>query len=240
VGFEVIPAVDVWQGRLARLGPDGPVPIGAFRGDPVEAAWSFAEAGAAWVHVVDLDRAFTGEAANLDVLMRVSELPVRVQASGGIAGAQQVDLALSAGADRVVLGSAALFDRPLAEFLLAAHGERLVVGLEVVDDLIVPRGAAPPVQASLAGFLEWLVPARPARFLVTDVGRVGGLGGADPDRPARISAETGVPVIAAGGVASLADVTALAARGGVEGVVVGRALYERIALADVIRAVSGA
>jgi phosphoribosyl isomerase A len=240
VGFEVIPAIDVAAGRLARLGPEGPVPVGAFRGDPIEAAWRFQEAGARWLHVVDLDLAFQGTAGNLDVLRAVAELPVRVQAGGGIASASDVEAALGAGAARVVLGSAALFDRPLTEFLIAAHGERVAVGLEVVGDVLMPRGAAGRRTMALGDALAWLVPARPSRFVVTEVGRVGSLSGADLEGPVHLAERTDVPVIVAGGVASLADLTALAGRSPlVEGAIVGRALYERLDLAEVIRAVAG-
>jgi phosphoribosyl isomerase A len=240
VRFEVIPAIDVWQGRLARLGPDGPVLLGWFRGDPIEAAWAFQEAGAAWLHVVDLDLAVTGEQANLAALSRIAEIPVRVQASGGIAAADHVAAALQAGADRAVLGSASLFDRPLTEFLIAAHGDRLAVGLELALDRVVPRGRPGAPTMDLDEALRWLVPVGPARFLVTEVGRVSTLWGSDLERPGRLSERTGIPVITAGGVASLAELTVLAGQGpGVEGAVVGRALYEGLDLAEALRVVRG-
>jgi phosphoribosyl isomerase A len=238
VTFEVIPAIDLWKGRLARVGPDGPAFIGAFRGDPLEAAWTFQQSGIRWLHVVDLDLAFTGQPANLPVLAKLCELPVRIEASGGIASAADVDSALGAGAGRVVLGAAALFDRPLTEFLIAAHDDRLAVGLEVVDDLIVPRGVEGPGPLPVADVLVWLVPAGPARFVLTDVGRVGALSGVDLERAALLAERTGIPVIMSGGIGSLADLTALAARApGIEGAIVGRALYERLDLVDVLRAV---
>jgi phosphoribosylformimino-5-aminoimidazole carboxamide ribonucleotide (ProFAR) isomerase len=241
VSFEVIPAIDLWKGRLARVGPEGPAFIGAFRGDPLEAAWTFQQSGIRWLHVVDLDLAFTGEPANLPVLAELCELPVRVEASGGVASAAHVEDALGAGAERVVLGAAALFDRKLTEFLIAAHAERLAVGLEVVDDLVVPRGVDPPAPLSVDEVLAWLLPAGPARFVLTDVGRVGALSGVDLERAAALAERTGVPVIVSGGIGSLADLTALAARApAIEGAIVGRALYERLDLVDVMRAVGAA
>jgi phosphoribosylformimino-5-aminoimidazole carboxamide ribonucleotide (ProFAR) isomerase len=102
--FEVIPAIDVSDGRLARLHAAGVVPVDAFGGDPVRAGETFVAAGAAWLHVVDLDLAITGSARNRPVLEALAGLDVRVQASGGIAGLDAVDAALEAGASRVVLG----------------------------------------------------------------------------------------------------------------------------------------
>jgi phosphoribosylformimino-5-aminoimidazole carboxamide ribonucleotide (ProFAR) isomerase len=238
VGFEVIPAIDVAAGRLARPGPDGPVPVGAFGGDPIEAAWRFQEAGARWLHIVDLDRRPDETAGNLDVVRALSDLPVRVQVGGGIVSPAEVESAMEAGAARVVLGSAALFDRPLTEFLIAAHGERVAVGLEVVGDVLMPPGVTDRRTMALQDALAWLVPAGPSRFVVAEVGRVGSLSGGDLEGPVLLAERTGIPVIVAEGVGSLADLTALA--GGspsIEGAIVGRALYDRLDLAEVIRAV---
>jgi len=106
VGFEVIPAIDVADGRLARFTPDGLVPIEAFGGEPVAAAEAFAAAGAPRIHVVDMDLAFTGDARNLGIVRSIAELGVAVQASGGVTSRVDAERLISAGADRVVLGSA--------------------------------------------------------------------------------------------------------------------------------------
>jgi len=140
VAFEVIPAVDVFGGRLARMGPAGPVPVEAFGGDPLAAARAFVEAGARWIHVVDLDLAFSGSARNLDVVRAIAGLGPRVQASGAIATAAEVEAALAAGAFRAVLGSAALSDPEAASELISSMGEALVVGIETEGGLIRPRG----------------------------------------------------------------------------------------------------
>jgi phosphoribosylformimino-5-aminoimidazole carboxamide ribonucleotide (ProFAR) isomerase len=238
VGFEVIPAIEVAAGRLARPGPDGPVPVGTLGGDPIEAAWRFQEAGARWLHLVHLDRQLDVAVENLDEVRAVADLPVRVQVGEGIVSPAEVDAAKEAGAARIVLGSAALFDRPLTEFLIAVHGERVAVGLEAVGDVLMPLGATDGRTMSLEDALAWLVPAGPSRFVVTEVGRVGPLTGADLEGPALLAERTGIPAIVDGSVASLADLTALARRSPlVEGAIVGRALYDRVDLAEVIRAV---
>lgn len=223
MGFLVIPAIDVHGGSLARYTPDGPAPVEAFGRDPSVAARTYLSAGATWVHVVDMDRAFTGVARNLDVLVSVADLGLRVQAAGGVMSAMDADGALSAGAERVVLGSGALLDLEAAAGLIGSLGERLVVGIEVEGGRIRARGRREtdlPVEETL----DALTTAGAARFLVTSVPRVGSLGG--PDLGAvRQAIGTGRPVLAAGGIATtehLAELRDL----GAEGAVVGRAALE--------------
>ena len=216
-------SVDLAGGRLVRLRGGKVELVEAFGGDPVAAVRSFIEAGAGWVHVVDVDLALTGEARNLAVLERIAGLDVCVQASGGIATSPLATAALEAGAARVVLGSAALADRGSATRLIEQMGERLVVGLEVQGDRIRPRGAV-DIELPLAEPLAWLASVEVSRFLVTAVTRVGGLGG--PDLAAiRTVCALGRPVLAAGGIASIGDLRAVAETGAT-GAVVGRAALE--------------
>ena len=221
--FEVIPAIDVAGGRLARYTPDGPAPVEAFGGDPEAAARSLAAAGARWVHVVDLDLAFDGEVRNLDVVRSVAGSSVRVQASGGLRRLADAEAMLDAGAHRVVLGSGALSDEAATVDLLRRLGDRVVVGVEVQEGRIRSR-AALPVDLPLAETLGWLVVAGAPSFLVTAVARVGTLRGPDVETVRRV-VRAGRPVLAAGGISSLADLRALR-RAGAIGTVVGRAALE--------------
>jgi phosphoribosylformimino-5-aminoimidazole carboxamide ribonucleotide (ProFAR) isomerase len=226
VAFEIIPAIDVAGGRLARSTGDRPAPVEAFDGDPVKAAASFVEAGATWVHVVDMDLARTGQPSNLDVVRAVAGLGVRVQGSGGIASGSQVDAMLSAGATRAVLGSVALGYRDATEKLLTMMGDALVVGIEADGPTIRPRGRGAQ-DLPLWDTLQWLIRLDVRRFLFTEVGRVGELGGPDLDGIWALARHTGGPVLASGGIRDLEDLKAVAKLGaGVEGAVVGRALYE--------------
>jgi phosphoribosylformimino-5-aminoimidazole carboxamide ribonucleotide (ProFAR) isomerase len=223
MGFEVIPAIDVAGGRLASYSPGGPVPASAFEGDPLAAAAAYAAAGARWVHVVDMDLAFGGLARNLDVVHAIAALGVRVQASGGIGTIDQASAALEAGAHRVVLGSAALVDEAVVVEAVASLAERLIVGIEVDDGRIRPRGAN-GVDLPLLETLGWLVAGGARVFLVTAVARVGSLDGPDVSVVERV-VRAGRPVIAAGGIASMQDLASLRAAGAV-GAVVGRAALE--------------
>jgi phosphoribosylformimino-5-aminoimidazole carboxamide ribonucleotide (ProFAR) isomerase len=220
----VLPAIDVSAGGLAPPGMSPPVP--AFGADPRAAAASFAEAGARWVHVVDLDLARTGEPANLDVVTAATGLGLRVQASGAVRSASAVERLLQAGAERVVLGSAALVERAGTEDLLTRFGASLAVGIEADGATIRPRGAE-ATELSLWETLGWLSGLEVRRFVLTEVGRAGTLAGPDLDGIWALATHTGRPVLAAGGIRSLEDLRGVAALGGtVEGAIVGRALYE--------------
>lgn len=235
--FEVIPAIDLADRRLSRFTPKGPTPIDAFGGDPMAAAEVFLRAGARWIHVVDMDHAF-GLGANLGLVREMASLPVRIQAGGGLGNEADVDAVLAVGASRAVLGSAALADRGLVERLCARLGEALVVGLETDGERVRPRGRA-SVELPLRETLTWLAGTGASRLLHTQVWRVGELSGPDLDGIAAVARVAGRPVIASGGVATVEHLRAVADLG-IEGAVVGRALYEgTLDLAAAIGAVAG-
>jgi phosphoribosylformimino-5-aminoimidazole carboxamide ribonucleotide (ProFAR) isomerase len=236
VGFEVIPAVDVFGGRLARLSDGGVVFVEAFGGDPLAAARSFAEAGARWIHVVDMDLALDGEFRNLEIVARIVDLDVSVQASGGIAGLTEVERALAAGSRRVVLGSSALSDRPAAEALLARHRDALAVGIEADRDTIRTR-VSEEVELSLSETMAWLAGIDVARYVHTGLGRVGGLEGPDLDAIRALIQVTGRPVVASGGIRGPEDLRRIASIGA-EGAILGRALYEGLDLRVALDAVA--
>lgn len=221
--FEVIPAIDVSDGALATFTSAGPTAVEAFEGNPLAAAEAAVAAGATWLHVVDMDLAFRGEARNLEVVAAIASLPVDVQAAGGVRTADEVRALFEAGATRVVLGSAALADEHRATALLAAEGSRLAVGIEVDEGRIRSRGRD-PVDLPLMETLGWVVSAGASALLVTSVARVGERTGPDLDQVRRV-ARAGRPVLAAGGVASIADLLDLRAAGAV-GAVVGRAALD--------------
>lgn len=223
--FEVIPALDVSEGRLVRLAGSRLVPVAAFGGDPVAAGRAFVGAGATRLHVVDLDLARAGRPGNLELLRSLADLGVPVQASGGVTSREQAEALLAAGAERVVLGSAALVDRIATDALVGELGERLVVAIEAEGATIRPRGGR-GLELPLWATLGWLVELPVRRFLFVEVGRVGAMEGPDLDGVWALARHTGRPVLASGGIRSLEDLRALAALDGVEGAVVGRALYE--------------
>ncbi len=226
MAFDLFPALDVKDGRLASLVRGDPGTLETFEGDPFEAARRLVAAGAAWLHLVDLNAALEGRPANLDLLERVSGLPVRVQAGGGLS-VEGARAALDRGAARAVV-SAAAADREEAAALIRSHPERVAVGVDVRGDRLAPRGGR-SVEAPLGPVLDWLASLSPppAAVVWTDVARDGAMAGPDLQGLRRAAALTGLPVVASGGVRSLEDLRALAAAGAdVAGAVVGRALRE--------------
>jgi phosphoribosylformimino-5-aminoimidazole carboxamide ribonucleotide (ProFAR) isomerase len=223
--FALLPAIDLTAGRLGVYTPDGPAPVEAFGGDPIEAARSLLAAGARWLHVVDMDLAFRGEAANVAIVRAIAALPdVRVQASGGIRTRRDADVFLHAGATRVVVSSAALADQDgVAEIISSARPGSVLFGIEVSQGRIRPRGTD-TVDLDLMSTLGWLRAAGATGFLVTAIGRVGLASGPDVDLVRRV-ARSGVPTFGAGGIGSLADLEALRSAGAV-GAVVGRAALD--------------
>lgn len=223
MAFSLLPALDVAGGRLAGYSLDGPRPAEAFGGDPLAAARAFADAGARWVHLVDLDLAFGREPGGLELVGAVTGLGLSVQASGGIASAEVATRFFDAGASRVVLGSGALADRSDYERMLSDFADAAVVGIDVLEGRIRSRGHR-SVDLDLMGTLAWLAERDVPSFLVTALARVGRLAGPDTGILRRV-VQAGRPVIAAGGIATIDDLAAVKTAGAV-GAVVGRAALE--------------
>jgi phosphoribosyl isomerase A len=174
---------------------------------------------------------------NADVLGAVCGLGVPVQASGGVRTEEHVEALLARGAERVVLGSAALRDRDGAEVLVRRFGDRLVVGIEADGQTVRPRGT--DLELPLRDLLVWLAGVDARRYLFTEVGRVGAFDGPDLDGIVAFAECSPGPILVAGGIRDVDDLRAVAALGGqIEGAVVGRALYEGLDLRAAIAAVA--
>jgi len=226
VTFLILPALDVWRGRLAVGTAEGPRSIEAFGGDPVVAARAAVVAGARALHLVDLDLAYEGT-LGLDVAaIRAVAPDATLQVSGAIGDAEIGRAFLDAGADRYVLGSSALADDRRTLLALRDAGAAVVVGLEVEDGRIRARGAGGNEAdgLDLMSTVGWLNAAGAPAFLVTSIDRVGGLAGPDVDLVRRV-ARAGRSTYAAGGIRSLEDLRHLRDVG-VAGAVVGTAALE--------------
>jgi phosphoribosylanthranilate isomerase len=195
-------------------------------GDPVEAARRWQEAGAEWIHLVDLDAAF-GRGSNRDLLaVVVRSLDVAVELSGGIRDDDSLDAALATGCARVNLGTAALEDPDWTRSAISRYGDRVAVGLDVRGTTLAARGWTRS-GGDLWQTLERLDADGCARYVVTDVTKDGTLRGPNLDLLRAVCRRTRAPVIASGGVSSLADLAALRTLvpDGVEGAIIGKALY---------------
>jgi phosphoribosylformimino-5-aminoimidazole carboxamide ribotide isomerase len=225
-GFLLIPAVDVVGTEAVRLRRGDFDAVVARAGAPAELIRRFAEARPPLVHAVDLDGARSGRVRPALVTSLVeAAAPTPVQASGGIRSPADAHALLDAGASRVVVGTAAL--GPPAELAELADtlGERLVVAVDVREERVAVAGWGRTTQVSPDELAERCAEARVARLLCTAIGRDGTMDGPDLDLLARVRDRCGLPVLAAGGVRSEADLDALAGLG-LEGAVVGRALLE--------------
>lgn len=225
MSLELLPAVDVAGGQAVRL-VQGVAGTQTSYGDPVDAALAWQDAGAGWIHLVDLDAAF-GRGSNGPLLASlIGQLTVRVELSGGIRDDTALDAALATGCSRVVIGTAALEDPDWVAAVIAEHGDRIAIGLDVRGTRLAARGWTAD-GGELDDALDRLEAAGCARYVVTDIEKDGMLRGPNTDLLRRVCARTARPVVASGGVSSLADLRAIAGLAdlGVEGVIVGKALY---------------
>ena len=223
--LELLPAVDVASGQAVRL-VQGEAGSETSYGDPLSAALDWARGGAEWIHLVDLDAAF-GRGSNADLLASVvAALDVKVEMSGGIRDDASLERALATGCTRVNLGTAALEDPEWTASAIERHGEAIAVGLDVRGTTLAARGWTKE-GGDLWEVLARLDTAGCRRYVVTDVTKDGTLRGPNLDLLREVCARTDAPVVASGGISSLADLEALRALVpvGLEGAIVGKALY---------------
>ena len=223
--LQLLPAVDVAGGQAVRL-VQGAAGTETGYGEPSEAAFGWQHAGAEWIHLVDLDAAF-GRGSNGPLLADlVCRMQVKIELSGGIRTDATLAAALATGCARVVIGTAALEDPEWVAGVIAEHGEKIAVGLDVRGTRLAARGWTTD-GGELDDALDRLEAAGCRRYVVTDIDKDGMLRGPNLDLLRRVCARTRRPVVASGGVSSLADLRAIAdlVPLGVEGVIVGKALY---------------
>jgi phosphoribosylformimino-5-aminoimidazole carboxamide ribotide isomerase len=227
--FEVIPAIDVLGGRCVRLFEGRRERVTIEGGDPAEAAARFAAEGASRLHLVDLDGAFSGRSTP-GLLEQVTAAGLPVQVGGGLRDAASIQAALGAGADRAIVGTAALGH---AEALAERFGDRLVVAVDARDGLVVADGWVGETGVTATDLAQRCADVGVRRLLVTSTRRDGSLRGPDLELLSAVL-EAGAPVLAAGGIASLGDLVTLRDLG-CDGAVVGSAIWTgRFSLAEAL------
>lgn len=223
--LQLLPAVDVAGGRAVQL-VQGVAGSGGEFGEPVEAALRWQEQGAEWLHLVDLDAAF-GRGDNAELLADiVGRLDIDVEMSGGIRDAETLERALATGCRRVNLGTAAIEDPDWCRSAIGRYGDRIAVGLDVRGRTLAARGWVKE-GGDLFETLARLDADGCARYVVTDVTKDGTLRGPNLELLREVTSRTPKPVVASGGISSLDDIAALRELVplGVEGAIVGKALY---------------
>ena len=238
--LELLPAVDITEGRAVQLS-QGVAGSERVYGDPVAAARRWQDAGAEWLHLVDLDAAF-GRGSNRELQAEiVGALDIKVEMSGGIRDDESLEAALATGCTRVNIGTAALEQPEWCAKIIAEHGDRVAIGLDVRGRTLAARGWTRE-GGDLYDVLARLDSEGCARYVVTDVNKDGMLAGPNLQLLRDVCAVTSAPVVASGGVTTLDDVRALMdlVPIGVEGAIAGTALYEgRFTLEDALALTQG-
>ncbi|QXQ05710.1 1-(5-phosphoribosyl)-5-[(5-phosphoribosylamino)methylideneamino]imidazole-4-carboxamide isomerase [Sphingosinicellaceae bacterium] len=236
--FTIYPAIDLHAGHVVRLAEGDLDRATDYGDDPAAQAVMFAEAGAGALHVVDLDGAFAGNSVNGAAVERiVAAFPGRVQLGGGIRSRASLDAWLELGVARIVLGTAALADPQLVTESAKAYPGRIVVAVDARAGMVTTRGWAETSTLPVAELARRFEGAGVAALLFTDVGRDGMLKGVNLEATLALARAVNIPVLASGGVAGPEDIDALRlhAGDGIEGVIVGRAIYDgRLDLADAL------
>jgi phosphoribosylformimino-5-aminoimidazole carboxamide ribotide isomerase len=223
------PAIDIRGGRAVRLIQGDYEREQSYDADPAVAARRWSDAGARWLHVVDLDGARAGEPVNLAHVRRiVAAVGVPVQLGGGLRDSKKVEEAFSSGAERVVLGTAAVRDPEMAGAIASAHGDRVVVSVDARSGRVAAEGWTESSELRTVDVVAALSEQGVRRFVYTPVEVDGLMEGPDLESLGEVAAATDGEVIYSGGVGSLDDLRALASLGvdNLGGVIVGRALYE--------------
>jgi phosphoribosylformimino-5-aminoimidazole carboxamide ribotide isomerase len=235
-GFTIYPAIDLKGGQVVRLAEGDMARATVYADDPAAQARAFHDDGATALHVVDLDGAFAGGVNSAAVEAIVAAFPGRVQVGGGIRSRADIDRWLSLGVARVVMGTAALEDPNLVRDAAAAAPGRIIVAVDAKGGMVATRGWASVSTVAVAELALRFEDAGVAAVLFTDVGRDGLLKGVNVEATAVLARATSLPVIASGGVAGPADIVALRTHANIDGVIVGRAIYDgRLTLPDALR-----
>ena len=224
------PAIDIRGGQAVRLLQGDYERETAYDADPVDAAKRWADEGAEFLHVVDLDGAKAGEPRNLEAIARIAAaVECRIQVGGGLRDPQSVRAVLDAGAERVAIGTAALRDPEFLDATIAAHGDRVVVSVDARDGQVALEGWTEAGEEGVVEAVTALSKRGVTRFLCTAIEVDGTMEGPALDQLSEIAAATESQIIASGGVGDLSHLEALARQAppNLEGAIVGRALYER-------------
>ncbi len=224
----VFPAIDIRNGKCVRL-TEGRFDKETIFGDkPEEMAKKWASMGAEFLHVVDLDGALAGKSVNLTAIQAiVDSVSIPVQLGGGIRTLENIETILALGVNRVILGSVAVKDPELVKEACKRYGEKIVVGIDARDGIVAVEGWGVSGGVQVDVLANQMAKVGVKRIIYTDIARDGMLSGVNVEATAQLAKDSGLAIIASGGVSSIKDIQAVKAveNTGVEGVIVGKAIY---------------
>ena len=237
--FTIYPAIDIRGGRAVRLVQGDYNQETVYNDSPVNAAREWEAQGASWIHLVDLDGARAGYPVHAELIGEIAKsVNVPVQLGGGLRTAEDVERLLGLGVSRVILGTAAIENRPFVERVLGEYGDRIAIGIDARDGLVATGGWLETSETRAEELARELAAKGAGTFVFTDISRDGMMAGPNVEAIRSLAAYSGADVIASGGVSSIEDLRSLAqfTDQGISGAIVGKALYTgAIVLPDALR-----
>ena len=224
----IFPAIDIRGGKCVRLLKGDFAEETVFSDDPAAMARKWQQQGAQFLHLVDLDGALAGKSQNLATVRAIlSVVTIPVELGGGIRTMANIDEVLALGVRRIILGSVAVHDPDLVKAACAKYGNRVVVGIDAKDGIVAVDGWGVSGNVQVGTLAKAMAEAGVRTIIYTDIARDGTLEGVNVEATARLARESGVQIVASGGVKSVEDIRALKAyeKDGIEGVIVGKSIY---------------
>lgn len=236
--MKLYPAIDLIKGKAVRLVRGDYEQMTVYSEDPIAVARSFRDAGAEYLHVVDLEGAKTGETPNIELISRIiKEIGLKTEVGGGIRSAETVKKYIEAGVLRVILGTAALTQAGFVNEMVKLYGDKIAVGVDIRDGFVAIRGWQEVTDKECMDFCKEMQKAGVKTIICTDISKDGLLGGANLELYEAMSKELGIDIIASGGVSSIEDIKKLKALN-IHGAILGKALYTgALSLEEAIREV---
>ncbi|MDD5454871.1 MAG: 1-(5-phosphoribosyl)-5-[(5-phosphoribosylamino)methylideneamino]imidazole-4-carboxamide isomerase [Candidatus Ratteibacteria bacterium] len=236
----IIPAIDLMDGKVVRLTKGDFTTSKIYSSDPVRVALDWQGKGVKRIHIVDLDGAKTGKCQNLNVVKKITEeLTIPVQLGGGIRSLDMVQKVLDSGAKWIILGTSAFEDEEFLKGVVSSFPDRIIVSVDIKDEKIYIKGWKESSSDDIFTFFEKLKGMKISSLIVTDIRKDGTLKGVNVKLFTEICKHSPIPIIVAGGISSLEDIKRLSAVKKIEGIIIGKALYEdRIDLEEAIEEIS--
>jgi phosphoribosylformimino-5-aminoimidazole carboxamide ribotide isomerase len=235
--FDIIPAVDILNGKCVRLLQGKFDAETTYDASPLEAAERWVTIGAKWVHLVDLNGAKTGVQENLEIIREIiEEFDVKFEVSGGVRSMEIADFLFNVGAKRVIIGTRSVIDKDFVKSLTNKYGDKIAVGVDATGGRVATDGWTKVTNVEATTFVKELEELGVKKIIYTDTSRDGALKGPNFDAIQTIAAATNIPIIASGGITTLNDIQKLTHIKNVIGCIVGKALYEgRFSLEEALK-----